>query len=54
MEKIEVEILDLFNRYLIWVYDNNLKDNIDNYLFYINNIKNILKWYGLFCYNIIM
>lgn len=39
MDRIELDILELFNRYLMWVNDNNLKDNIYNYTFYVNYVE---------------
>jgi hypothetical protein len=37
--KKDLELLDLFNRYLDWIQDNNLKDTLDNYTIYVTNIE---------------
>lgn len=37
-DNIDKEILDLFNRYLVWLQVNNLKDTIYNYAFYLNKV----------------
>lgn len=41
MDKIDLEILDLFKRYLTWIRSNNLKDTIDNYNSYTTHIEKI-------------
>jgi len=35
----DLELLDLFYRYLDWIQDNNLKDTIDNYAMYVTDIE---------------
>jgi hypothetical protein len=42
----DLEILNLFNRYLDWIKNNNLQDNIDNYRTYFKYIENIQFIYG--------
>ncbi|NOW87934.1 hypothetical protein B0H39_005965 [Clostridium beijerinckii] len=41
LQKKDLEILNLFNRYLDWIKNNNLQDNIDNYRTYFKYIENI-------------
>lgn len=38
MESVESEILNLFNRYLAWIQDNDLEDNTYNYAFFLEHI----------------
>jgi hypothetical protein len=42
VEKVEFKVLSLFIRYLTWIHDNNLKDNFENYIFYIDKVENVL------------
>ena len=37
--KKDLELLDLFNRYLDWIQDNDLEDTLDNYTIYVTNIE---------------
>ena len=46
MDTKDLEILNLFNRYLDWIKNNNLQDNIDNYRTYFKYIENIPFIYG--------
>lgn len=41
MDKIDLEILELFKRYLLWIKSNNLKDTIDNYNVYTSQIEKV-------------
>jgi hypothetical protein len=41
MGKTEFKVLALFTRYFTWIHDNNLKDNIYNYIFYVDYVENI-------------
>lgn len=44
MEVTEFKVLALFTRYLTWIQDNGLKDNVENYIDYFNDIeKNLNK-----------
>ncbi|WP_180277924.1 MULTISPECIES: hypothetical protein [unclassified Clostridium] len=50
MEKIEFKVLELFTRYLIWIEDNKLEDNINNYILYVNSMdKNSSKDFKRYC-----
>ena len=45
MGNTEFKVLALFTRYLTWIYDNSLEDNIDNYTAYFNKVEsNLNKW----------
>lgn len=46
MDINDLEILDLFKRYLDWIKNNKLQDNIDNYRAYFKYIENIQFVYG--------
>lgn len=35
----DLELLELFYRYLDWTQDNNLKDTINNYAMYVTDIE---------------
>lgn len=39
MDKINLELLDLFNRYKDWIQDNNLEDTYENYYLYVTDIE---------------
>jgi hypothetical protein len=47
MDKIDLEILALFNRYFNWIQKNNFKDNIDNYIYYFQHVEKIKNVYGV-------
>lgn len=46
MDKIDLEALDLFRRYLDWLKNNNLKDSIDNYGIYFVHVEKVQFKYG--------
>lgn len=46
MDNKDLEILNLFKRYLDWIKNNKLQDNIDNYRAYFKYIENIQFIYG--------
>jgi len=41
MDNIDLEILDLFNRYLVWIKSNSLTDTLDSYNFYTSHIEKV-------------
>ena len=41
MDRIDLEIVALFKRYLKWIKSNKVKDTLDNYNFYISNIEKV-------------
>ena len=41
MDKIDLEILDLFKRYLTWIRSNSLTDTLDSYNFYTSHIEKV-------------
>lgn len=50
LEKIEFKVLELFTGYLIWIENNKLEDNINNYILYINSMdKNSSKDFKRYC-----
>ena len=51
--RMEDVILGVFKDYLIWVYKNRIKDNIDNYMKYLEMDRklNIFKYEGFNKYN---
>jgi len=44
--KKDLEILDLFMRYLDWIKINNFKDTINNYRVYFEEIEKVQFTYG--------
>ena len=46
MDKKDLEILDLFMRYLDWIKINNFKDTINNYRVYFGVIEKVQFTYG--------
>lgn len=46
MDNKDLEILNLFKRYLDWIKNNKLQDNIYNYRAYFECIENIQFLYG--------
>lgn len=41
MDKIEAKILELIQRYSVWIKENNLEDDTYNYLYYIKNVEKV-------------
>lgn len=41
MDNIDLMILSIFKRYLNWINNNSLDDNIDNFVYYFHQIGKI-------------
>lgn len=41
MNKTDLEIENLFKRYLDWLNINDIEDTLDTYYFYISNVEKI-------------
>jgi hypothetical protein len=41
LDRIDIEILNLFKRYLEWIQNNKFKDTLNNYNFYVSYIENV-------------